>query len=122
MYSLLYHIYLFNCLQYSQLTFPFLVRATEVSVSESSTNLLTDGWLHINCILLGKPLVDLVSWKLSDSNIDLSLNYSTSKKGDFMLISTLLLENPSVEYSGNYSCLAGNTIGHSNEITIAGLL
>ena len=80
--------------------------------------------LQINCTVLGKPLVDvdLVSWKLSDSNINLTLNYSISEKSDFMLISTLLLDNPSVEHSGIYSCLAGSTTGHSNEITIAGLL
>ena len=101
-----------------------LVRTTEVNIAESSTNVLTDGMLQINCTVLGKPLVDsgLVSWKHSDSNIDLSLNYSISEEEEFMLISTLLLDNPSVEYSGTYSCLAGNTTGHSNEIIISGLL
>ena len=91
-----------------------LVRTTEVKI----------GMLQINCTVIGKPLVDsgLVSWKHSNPNIDLSLNYSISKKGDFMLISTLLLDNPSVEHSGTYSCLAGSTTGHSDEITIAGLL
>ena len=80
--------------------------------------------LQINCTVLGKPLVDvdLVSWKHSNPNIDLSLNYSISEKGNFTLISTLLLDNPSLEYSGIYSCLAGNTNGYSNEITIAGSL
>ena len=101
-----------------------LVRTTEVKIAESSTNVLTGGMLQINCTVLGKPLVEinLLSWKHSNPNIDLSLNYSISKKGDFMLISTLLLDNPSVDYSGTYSCLAGNTTGHSNEITISGLL
>ena len=103
-------------------TFLFLVRATEVTIAESSTNVLTDGMLQINCTVLGKPLVDLVSWKHSNPNIDLSLNYSTSKTDTFKLTSTLLLDNPSVEHSGTYSCLAGSTTGHSDEITIAGLL
>ena len=95
-----------------------------MTITESSTNVLTDGKLQINCTVLGKPLVDvdLVSWKVSDSNIDLSLNYSTSKTDKFKLTSTLLLDNPSVKYSGIYSCSAGNTTGHSKEITIAGLL
>ena len=101
-----------------------LVRTTEVKIAESSTNVLTGGMLQINCTVLGKPLVDsgLVSWKHSNPNIDLSLNYSIAEEEEFMLISTLLLENPSVQNSGSYSCLAGNTTGHSDEITIAGLL
>ena len=95
-----------------------------MTITESSTNVLTDGMLQINCTILGKPLVEinLVSWKHSNPNIDLSLNYSISEKSDFMLVSTLLLDNPSVEHSGIYSCFAGSTTGHSNEITIAGLL
>ena len=100
------------------------VRATEVSITTSSTNVLTDGFLEINCTVVGKPLVGigLVSWKHSSSGVDVSSNYTTSKVDDFTLLSRLVLNKPSVDYSGTYTCIAGDTTSTSTDIAIAGKL
>jgi hypothetical protein len=57
---------------------------------------------------VGKPLVDrsTVSWKHDKNGLDLSDFVKTvdGSEDKFTLKSTLKMDNPSIEYAGNFTC------------------
>ena len=85
------------------------VRSTEVTISNKTLSVLTNGTVDVHCTIVGKPLVDMsaVSWSHETlTDLDLSRNVSTVKgsKDDYTLVSTLSIVNPLTEYSGSFNC------------------
>ena len=76
-------------------------------VPEESISVLTNEEIKIDCIIVGKPLVDKssVTWTHSNST-DLSEFVNTVKgnQDDFTLNSTLTMRNPSTNYTGTFNC------------------
>ena len=106
----------------------FSVRATEVTLSEiSKINVLTDGTINVDCIIVGKPLVDrsTVSWKHEKEGLDLSdfVNTINGSKDKFTLKSTLKMVKPLGKYTENLTCTVKDndrTISQSVEVVING--
>ena len=85
------------------------MRQTQLNVSKETISVLTNGVIEVNCIIVGKPLVEIssVTWTHSNStDLDLSDFVDTVKgnQDDFTLISTLTKRNPSTNYTGILNC------------------
>ena len=100
------------------------VRSTEVTISNETLQVLTNGTVDILCAIVGKPLVDIsaVSWSHETlPDLDLSGNVSTVKgsQDDYTLVSTLSIVNPLTEYSGIYNC---NVQAEEDQVIIKSVL
>ena len=85
------------------------MRSTEVSISNETVSVLTNGTVDVHCTIVGKPLVDMstVSWGHNElTDFDWSKNVTTVKgsEDDYTLVSTLTLVNPLTNYSGSFIC------------------
>ena len=72
-------------------------------------SVLTHGTITVDCIIVGKPLVDTsaVTWTHEKhSDLDLSQFVNTVKETDqyYTLTSTLNIKNPLASYSGIFKC------------------
>ena len=89
-----------------------------MNVSIETISVLTNGVIEVDCIIVGKPLVEIssVTWTHSNStDLDLSEFVNTVKgnQDDFSLKSTLTMTNPLTMYSGTFNC---NVADHDGEI------
>ena len=89
------------------------MRPTTVTVSSESLSVLTDGTLKVDCIVVGKPLVDKsdVTWtheSLTSLNLAQFVNTVKGSADDYTLNSTLIIPNPPKNYSGIFKCNVGN--------------
>ena len=86
-----------------------------MNVSKETISVLTDGVIEVDCIIVGKPLVELssVTWTHS-LELDLS-EFVTTVKGnqdDFSLNSMLRVTHPLTTYTGTLNC---NVEDHDGE-------
>ena len=89
------------------------MRSTIVTVSSESLSVLTEGTLKVDCIVVGKPLVDKssVTWTHETVTILNLARFVNTVKGcvdDYTLNSTLIIPNPPKNYSGIFKCNVGN--------------
>ena len=80
-----------------------------VTVSSESLSVLTDGTLKVDCIVVGKPLVDKssVMWThetITSLNLTQFVNTVKGSADDYTLNSTLIIPNPPKNYSGVFKC------------------
>ncbi|XP_063693954.1 hemicentin-1-like isoform X2 [Bolinopsis microptera] len=101
------------------------VRKTQVNVPEKPISVLTNGEIKIDCIIVGKPLVDKssVTWTHS-TDLDLSEFVDTVKgnQDNFTLNSTLTMREPLTSYTGTFNCNVADgekTISGAVEVFIA---
>ena len=92
------------------------MRQTQVNVSKETISVLTNGVIEVDCVIVGKPLVDIssVTWTHS-LELDLS-DFVTTVKGNqdgFTLNSMLTMTNPLTNYTGIFYC---NVADHDGEI------
>ena len=91
------------------------MRTTQLRVPEESISVLTNGVIEVDCIIVGKPLVDMTSVTWTHSlDLDLSEFVNTVKgnQDDFTLNSTLTIRNPLTTYTGTFNC---NVADHDGE-------
>ncbi|XP_063688891.1 uncharacterized protein LOC134821989 [Bolinopsis microptera] len=93
------------------------VRQTQVNVLKETISVLNNGVIEVDCIIVGKPLVDItsVTWTHSkDLDFDLSKSVTIvkGKQDDFTLNSTLRVKNPLTTYTGTFNC---NVVDHDGE-------
>ena len=85
------------------------MRPTTVTVSSESLSVLTDGTIKVDCIVVGKPLVDKssVMWThetITSLNLTQFVNTVKGSADDYILNSTLIIPNPPKNYSGVFKC------------------
>ncbi|XP_063688890.1 titin-like [Bolinopsis microptera] len=91
------------------------VRQTQVNVSKETISVLTNGVIEIDCIIVGKPLVDKssVTWTHSkDFDFNEYVKTVDGTEDNFTLISKLTLTKLVAEYNGTFNC---NVADHDGE-------
>lgn len=85
----------------------------------STNNTFENMDVFLRCEVLGYPLPS-VTW-FSDAHANHSieyLNYYTDNyevKEEYVVVSVLLLENVTIDFRGNYTCYAENSLGEADD-------
>ena len=98
----------------------------ELSISKmvvKHTHILSNESTALTCLVEGKPIIeaDKITWYHENLEIDLSSNVKTMKgSNEYIVTSILTLDEPSVKYSGKFTCFANGTLRKTTEVVIAG--
>ena len=87
------------------------------------THILSYESTALTCVVEGKPIIeaDKVMWYHENTEVDLGSNVKTMKgSNEYIVISILTLDEPSVKYSGKFTCFVNGTLRNTVEVVIAG--
>jgi hypothetical protein len=76
----------------------------------------------LRCEVVGHPL-PLITWtSYTPANHHLDLQSVTYERGsEYLVISELMLENITLNFRGNYTCEANNSLGEADDFTTVGV-
>ena len=98
----------------------------ELSISKmvmEHTHILSNESTALTCVVEGKPIIeaDKITWYHENPEVDLSSNVKTMKgSNEYIVTSILTLDEPSVKYSGKFTCFVNGTLRKTTEVVIAG--
>ena len=88
------------------------------------THILSNESTALTCVVEGKPIIeaDKVMWYHENSDVDLSSDVIKTMKGsnEYIVTSILTLDEPSVKYSGKFTCFVNGTLRKTFEVVIVG--
>ena len=87
------------------------------------THILSNESTALTCVVEGKSIIeaDKIMWYHHNPEVDLSSNVKTMKgSSEYIVTSILTLNEPSVKYSGKFTCFVNGTLRKAVDVVIAG--
>ena len=87
------------------------------------SHILSNESTALTCMVEGKPIIDAdkITWYHENPEVDLSSNEKTMKgSNEYIVTSILTMDEPTVKYSGKFTCFVNGTLRKTVEVVIAG--
>ena len=76
----------------------------------------------LRCEVVGHPLPSITWTSDTPANHNLDLQSVTyEREAEYLVVSELMLENIMLRFRGNYTCVANNSLGETDDFTTVGV-